>query len=132
MARINIDIGALGNPATGDTLRTAMTKINNNFAEVYSLVQDGSSGLIATDVTNGDLKLQANGTGSIEIDNLSITGDTITTIATNGSVDINGNGTGGVNIEALHFNGTSINSADSSRINLNESTVGLNSLYKNI
>ena len=121
MARINIDIGTLGNPATGDTLRTAMTKINNNFAEVYSLVQDGSSGLIATDVTNGDLKLQANGTGSIEIDNLSITGDTITTIATNGSVDINGNGTGGVNIEALHFNGTSINSADSSRINLNES-----------
>ena len=121
MARINIDIGALGNPATGDTLRTAFTKINNNFAEVYSLVQDGSSGLIATDVTNGDLKLQANGTGSIEIDNLSITGDTITTIATNGSVDINGNGTGGVNIEALHFNGTSINSADSSRINLNES-----------
>ena len=121
MARINIDIGALGNPATGDTLRTAFTKINNNFAEVYSLVQDGSSGLIATDVTNGDLKLQANGTGSIEIDNLSITGDTITTIATNGSVDLTGNGTGGVNIEALHFNGTSINSADSSRINLNES-----------
>ena len=120
MARINIDIGTLGNPATGDTLRTAMTKINNNFAEVYSLVQDGSSGLIATDVTNGDLKLQANGTGSIEIDNLSITGDTITTIATNGSVDINGNGTGGVNIEALHFNGTSITSADSSNINLNE------------
>ena len=36
MARINIDIGILGNPATGDTLRTAMTKINTNFAEVYS------------------------------------------------------------------------------------------------
>ena len=123
MARINIDIGTLGNPATGDTLRTAMNKINTNFAEVYSLVQDGSSGLIATDVTNGDLKLQANGTGSIEIDNLSIQGDTITTIATNGSVDINGNGTGGVNIEALHFNGTSINSSDSSTINLNENVV---------
>ena len=57
MARINIDIGVLGNPATGDTLRTAMSKINTNFAEVYSLVRDGSSGLIATDVTNGDLKL---------------------------------------------------------------------------
>ena len=67
MARINIDIGTLGNPATGDSLRTAMTKINTNFTEVYSLVRDGSSGLIATDVTNGDLKLQANGTGNIEI-----------------------------------------------------------------
>ena len=120
MARINIDIGVLGNPATGDTLRTAMTKINTNFAEVYSLVRDGSSGLIATDVTNGDLKLQANGTGNIEIDQLSINGDSITTIATNGSVDITGNGTGGVNIEALSFNGTSISSTDSSRINLNE------------
>ena len=113
MARINIDIGVLGNPATGDTLRTAMTKINNNFAEVYSLVQDGSSGLIATDITNGDLKLQANGTGNIEIDQLSINGDSITSIVTNGSVDITGNGTGGVNIEALSFNGTSISSTDS-------------------
>jgi len=120
MARTNIDIGTLGNPATGDTLRTAMIKINNNFTEVYSLVRDGSSGLIATDVTNGDLKLQANGTGNIEIDQLSINGDSITSIATNGSVDITGNGTGGVNIEALSFNGTSISSTDSSRINLNE------------
>ena len=120
MARINIDIGTLGNPATGDTLRTAMIKINNNFTEVYSLVRDGSSGLIATDVTNGDLKLQANGTGNIEIDQLSINGDSITSIVTNGSVDITGNGTGGVNIEALSFNGTSISSTDSSSINLNE------------
>ena len=120
MARLNIDTGTLGNPATGDTLRTAMTKVNTNFDEVYSLVRDGSSGLIATDVTNGDLKLQANGTGNIEIDQLSINGDSITSIATNGSVDITGNGTGGVNIEALSFNGTSISSTDSSRINLNE------------
>ena len=120
MARLNIDTGTLGNPATGDTLRTAMTKINTNFAEVYSLVRDGSSGLIATDVTNGDLKLQANGTGVIEIDTLQVNGDAITSIVTNGSVDITGNGTGGVNIEALSFNGTSISSADSSSINLNE------------
>ena len=120
MARLNIDTGTLGNPATGDTLRTAMTKINTNFEEVYSLVRDGSSGLIATDVTNGDLKLQANGTGVIEIDTLQVNGDAITSIVTNGSVDITGNGTGGVNIEALSFNGTSISSADSSSINLNE------------
>ena len=47
MARLNIDTGTEGNPATGDTIRTAMTKINTNFTEVYSLVRDGSSGLIA-------------------------------------------------------------------------------------
>ena len=116
MARLNIDTGILGNPSTGDTLRTAMTKINTNFTEVYSLVRDGSSGLIATDVTNGDLKIQANGTGVIEIDTLQVNGDAITSIVTNGSVDITGNGTGGVNIEALSVNGTSITSSDSSSI----------------
>ena len=40
MARLNIDTGTLGNPATGDTLRTAMTKINTNFEEVYQIVGD--------------------------------------------------------------------------------------------
>ena len=123
MARLNIDTGTLGNPATGDTLRTAMTKVNTNFDEVYSLVRDGSSGLIATDVTNGDLKLQANGTGNIEIDQLSINGDSITSIVTNGSVDITGNGTGGVNIEGISVNGTTITSSDSSTININENLI---------
>ena len=67
MARLNIDTGTLGNPATGDTLRTAMTKINTNFEEVFQLVGDGDTGLLTTGVTNGDLKIQANGTGIIEI-----------------------------------------------------------------
>ena len=104
MARINIDIGVQGNPATGDTLRTAMTKINTNFTEVYSLVRDGSSGLIATDVTNGDLKLQANGTGSIEIDTLSIQNSTITSITTNSDITLTPNGTGNVVLGNFTFN----------------------------
>jgi hypothetical protein len=104
MARINIDTGVLGNAATGDTLRTAMTKINTNFTEVYSLIADGSSGLIATDVTNGDLKLQANGTGSIEIDTLSVQNSTITSITTNSDITINPNGTGNVVLGNFTFN----------------------------
>ena len=104
MARTNIDIGTLGNPATGDTLRTAMIKINTNFTEVYSLVRDGSSGLIATDVTNGDLKLQANGTGSIEIDTLSVQNSTITSIATNSDITLTPNGTGNVVLGNFTFN----------------------------
>ena len=104
MARINIDIGTLGNPATGDTLRGAMQKINTNFTEVYSLVRDGSSGLIATDVTNGDLKIQANGTGSIEIDTLSIQNSTITSIGTNSDITITPNGTGNVVLGNFTFN----------------------------
>jgi len=104
MARLNIDTGTLGNPATGDTLRTAMTKINTNFTEVYSLVRDGSSGLIATDVTNGNLVLQANGTGSIEIDTLSVQNSTITSIATNSDITITPNGTGNVVLGNFTFN----------------------------
>ena len=67
MTKLNIDTGTLGNPATGDSLRTAFNKINSNFEEVYQLVGDGSTGTITTTVTNGDLKLQANGTGIIEV-----------------------------------------------------------------
>ncbi len=118
MTRLIIDTGTEGNQATGDSLRLAMTKINTNFEDVYTLIADGSTGLIRNDTTNGNLVLQSNGTGVIEIDQLQISGDSITSITTNGSVDLTGNGTGGVNIEALSFNGTSISSTDSSRINL--------------
>ena len=60
MARIIIDIGTLGNPATGDTLRTAMTKINTNFEELF--IGNASDGQITTTVTNGDISIQPNGT----------------------------------------------------------------------
>jgi len=118
MARLNIDVGTAGNPATGDTLRTAMIKINTNFSELYGT--NVADGVLTTTTTNGDVRIQPNGTGIVEVDQLQVNGDAITSIVTNGSVDITGNGTGGVNIEALTFNGTSISSSDSSRINLNE------------
>jgi len=41
MARLNIDTGTAGNPATGDTLRTAMTKVNTNFEEVSQAKDTG-------------------------------------------------------------------------------------------
>jgi hypothetical protein len=88
MARLNIDTGTLGNPATGDTLRTAMTKINTNFEEVFQLVGDGDTGLLTTDVTNGDLKIQANGTGIIEIDQLQINNTAISPIVTNSDLTL--------------------------------------------
>jgi hypothetical protein len=101
MAKLDIDIGTLGNPATGDTLRTAMTKVNTNFDEVYSLIGDGSTGLITTSVTNGDLKLQANGAGAIEIDTLSITNSTISSITTNADIKLTANGTGNIVLDAV-------------------------------
>jgi len=118
MTRLNIDLGIEGNPATGDTLRTAMSKINDNFQELY--LSNAADGNLTTSVTNGNVSIQPNGTGNVEIDALSVNSDNITSLTTNSSVTITGNGTAGVDIEALSFNGTSISSADSSRINLNE------------
>ena len=98
MSRLNIDTGTLGNPATGDTLRTAMTKVNTNFEEVYQLIGDADNGLITTSITNGDLKLQANGTGIIEVDHLQVNNTTISTITTNSDLTLSANGTGAVAI----------------------------------
>ena len=96
MARLTIDTGTAGNPATGDTLRTAMTKINANFEEVYQLVGDGDTGLLTTSVTNGDIKIQPNGTGNVEIDSLQVSDTTITPLTTNSDLTLAVNGTGQV------------------------------------
>ena len=105
MARLNIDTGSEGNPATGDTLRTAMTKINTNFEEVYSLVGDGDTGLLTTSVTNGNIKVQPNGTGVVEIDQLQINNAAITPIATNSDLTLSANGTGTVTVNNLKVDG---------------------------
>tara|TARA_B110000046_G_scaffold93735_1_gene101675 strand:+ start:1351 stop:1719 length:369 start_codon:yes stop_codon:yes gene_type:complete len=67
MARLTIDTGTVGNPATGDTLRTAMTKVNSNFAEMMSgnLSLSGNS-LVSVD-TNGNIILDPNGTGQVQV-----------------------------------------------------------------
>ena len=96
MARLNIDTGTEGNVATGDTLRTAMTKINTNFIDVYGLVGDPSTGLLTNSTTNGDIKVQPNGTGIVEIDQLQINNSTITPLITNGDLTLGVNGTGQV------------------------------------
>ena len=96
MARLNIDTGTDGNPATGDTLRSAMTKINNNFIDVYGLVGDPSTGLLTNSTTNGDIKVQPNGTGIVEIDQLQINNSAITPLITNGDLTLGVNGTGQV------------------------------------
>ena len=67
MARLTIDTGTLGNPATGDTLRTAMTKVNSNFAELAGDLQMSGNTLLSAD-TNGNIILDPNGTGQVQIE----------------------------------------------------------------
>ena len=98
MTRLIIDTGIDGNSATGDTLRTAMTKINANFLDVYTDLSSttSSGGFLTNPNTNGHVKIQANGTGIIEIDRLSINNTTITGMDTNANITIEPNGTGDI------------------------------------
>ena len=97
-----------------------MSKINTNFEEVFSLVGDGDNGLLTTSVTNGNIKVQPNGTGVVEIDSLQITDSAITSITTNSDVTITANGTGNIVLGAITINGTTISSQDSTKISINE------------
>ena len=74
MAQQTINIGSAANDGTGDPLRTAFDKINDNFSEVYtelggtslsSLAFSGTA--IISDVTNADINLTPNGTGKVII-----------------------------------------------------------------
>ena len=98
MTRQNINIGSTANDGTGDPLRTAFDKINDNFVELY-----GSDNDLNT--------LDAN---------LNVNNFLITTGVTNGNITITPNGTGNINLGALKFNGTSISSDDSTIVNINE------------
>ena len=54
MARQNISTGTNANDGTGDTLRSAGTKINANFAEVYAFLGGGDSSNLSSQITLED------------------------------------------------------------------------------
>lgn len=70
MARQNISVGNAPNDGTGDPLRVAFEKINNNFTDLYN--NFGSSGLnfignvISTSNSNDDINLVPNGSGKVK------------------------------------------------------------------
>jgi uncharacterized membrane protein len=70
MAKQTIGIGSSANDGTGDPLRTAFDKINDNFTELYGA---GAAGT-----------------------NIDITGNSITSVNTNGNITLDPNGTGKV------------------------------------
>lgn len=63
MARQNINIGTSANDGTGDTLRVAGQKINQNFAEIYEQLS-GDSGQASTNIQIQDLTIRRTQTAS--------------------------------------------------------------------
>jgi hypothetical protein len=98
MARQNINIGSSANDGTGDPLRTAFDKINDNFIELYG--------------TDGDSNTLAN--------NLDVNGHNIISSRSNEDIRILPAGTGGVIASAVRIAGTTISSDDSTQITLAE------------
>ena len=72
MARQSINYGTNPNDGTGDTLRVAMDKINSNFIELYGETSTANNltfgtNSISVSNTNGNLSLETNGTGTVQV-----------------------------------------------------------------
>jgi hypothetical protein len=109
MAKQSIGIGSSANDGTGDPLRTAFDKINDNFDELYGATAE------ANDLIE-DASPQLGG-------DLDVNGRRITSARSNEDIVLLPNGTGGVIASALRFAGTTISSDDSSSVNINEGLI---------
>jgi hypothetical protein len=74
MANQTINIGATANDGTGDALRTAFDKINDNFTELYAVSPAGTDNNIAfsgnkiiSEDSGGNIELDPQGTGKVII-----------------------------------------------------------------
>jgi len=62
MAKQSVGIGSAANDGTGDPLRTAFDKINDNTDELYTLLGDGTTLSISGDISvSGGAVTLANG-----------------------------------------------------------------------
>ena len=106
MAKQAIGIGSSANDGTGDPLRTAFDKINDNFDELYGATAE------ANDLIE-DASPQLGG-------DLDVNGRRITSARTNEDIVLLPAGTGGVLASAIRLAGTTISSDDSSLITIGE------------
>ena len=92
MAKQTINIGSTANDGTGDPLRTAFQKINDNFAELYG--DDSSADTFTSpQITTPTI------IGTATIDNLIFNDSEIST-ATNANLNLNPGGTGTIELQA--------------------------------
>ncbi len=106
MAQLTIGIGTSANDGTGDPLRTAFTKINTNFSELYGTTAEANDLLEDTSPQLGG--------------NLDINGFNIISSRSAEDIVIAPSGTGGVVASAVRIAGTTLSSDDSSLITIAE------------
>ena len=117
MARQTINIGAIADDGTGDSIRVSGIKINENFAEVYAQQQlvnlthfEFDNNTIKGLLSNADIEMSGNGTGHVDISDLTIDSEInlsdneIKTNTSNTNLKFAPNGTGSVEIAKADIN----------------------------
>lgn len=125
MAKQTVNIGASANDGTGDTIREAFNKVNDNFTEVYdnidvanSVVTDTSPSLggdldvagfsIVANTGTGIINIVPSTAGYLRLDGIKIDGTVITTHTNNTNITLDPHGTGKVLATKIAFTGGTI------------------------
>ena len=132
MAKQVIQLGTSANDGTGDPLRTAFTKVNANFTELYTSIET-----IPTDISQLTDHTNLLGGGAVNLGNFKIDGSTLATVAEGNpsgwggysiSIDPGGESNGGIYIPGINGQQTGgtlqIFNTDSSGGKVNINTYG--------
>jgi hypothetical protein len=128
MAQQILNVGTNANDGTGDTLRVAMQKVNDNFAELYLSPLSGgdlefSGNEIRAVRSNDDIVFKPAGTGAISMPAIRFNGNNIEGTRSNEDIRLLPSGTGSVIFGAISISGTTLKSDDSTAININENLI---------
>jgi len=119
MALQRINLGTAGNDGSGDAIRTAFQKVNDNFAELYGTsgeansVKDDASPQLGGDldvngrsivsIGNNNINIFPHGSGEVNIDQVRFLNSSITPNITNANLALTGNGTGYISLSGLKW-----------------------------
>ena len=96
---ININPNASGQVTIGGTIVQVPGLMSATDINVTSNVLLGADCLITTNVSNADINIDANGTGSVYIDELRFRDNNITTHVTNANLELTTDGTGTIELQ---------------------------------
>jgi len=96
---ININPNASGQVTIGGTVVQVPGLMSATDINVTSNVLLGADCLITTNVSNADINIDANGTGSVYIDELRFRDNNITTHVTNANLELTTDGTGTIELQ---------------------------------
>ena len=128
MAQQTLNIGSNANDGTGDNLRAAMIKVNENFTEVYAApgVSDTltfSGNEITAVRSNDDIVFKPAGTGAVAFPAIRIDDNNIVGTRSNDDINLLPSGTGSVVFGSIKIKGTSLSADDSTSININDGLI---------